>query len=322
MTGAAGLACAGMVARATPAHAAWPGGSPIRIVVPASPGGPTDICARLLAEMFQKDLAGSRVVVENRAGGGGNIGMQAVIRAEPDGYTLHVASSIWAINPSLYTPPPHDPLNDLVPISEIATSATLFVVRADSPIRTMADAVAVAKRDQDKFNISIPPFGSVLHLAAELFKLRENIKRVAIMPFPGGGQAVQALLTDTVQMCSSSLAPAFSLIESGRLRAIAVLGEKRIAELPDVPTAIEQGYPDFVMDTYLSLMAPVKTPPAILETLQKAVARGGVDRDIRAKFANAGLTWEGKSGEQHMTRLRREVPLFKSIIDQAGIRIS
>jgi tripartite-type tricarboxylate transporter receptor subunit TctC len=233
---------------------------------------------------------------------------------------LHLSTSIWVINPSLYDPSPYDPFKDLVPVAELATSPTVFIVRSDSGIKTMKEAAELARKDQDKFNIATPTLGSTLHLGAELFKFREKLDKIAVIIHAGGGQAVQALLSNTVQLCSSSLAPAMPHIESGSLRAIAVLGEERLPELPNVPTAIESGYADFSFDTYTALMAPAKTPPEIVSRLEKAALDALAKPVLRERYQKAGFQVAAKTAQQHAARIAKEVPSFRAIIKTAGIK--
>ena len=316
---AAGGLASPFIARMNRALAAWPADRPVRIIVANTPGGPSDITARLIAPALQEALGGN-FIVENRPGGGGNVGMQAVIRAEPDGYTLHLATSIWMLAPSLADPPSHDPYKDLTPVVEIGASPTVFVVRSESAAKTMKEVAEWARRDQDKFNIATPPIGSMLHLGAALFKVHEKLDKIAILPHSGGGQAVQAILSSNVQLCSSSLAPALPHIQSGTLRAISVLGEKRLPELPDVPTADEAGYKDFAFDTVVSLLAPAKTPPEIVKRLEQAAIAALNKPDLREKFQKAGFQVHARTAEQHAARIAREVPMFHDIVEKAGLK--
>jgi tripartite-type tricarboxylate transporter receptor subunit TctC len=318
----AGLLAGGAVlaqfARMRAAYAAYPD-RPVKIVVANTPGGPSDITARLIAPALQEALGGN-FFVENRPGGGGNVGMQQVIHAEPDGHTLHLGTSIWMLSPSLADPPSHDPYKDLVPVVEIGASPTVFVVRGESSVKTMKELADWARRDQDKFNIGTPPIGSMLHLGAALFKVREKLDKIAILPHSGGGQAVQAILSNNVQLCSSSLAPAFPHIQAGTLRAVSVLGEKRLPELPDVPTAEEAGYKDFVFDTVVSLYAPAKTPPDVVKRLEQAAITALKKPDLREKFEKAGFQVHARTSQEHSQRIAREVPLFRDIVDKAGLK--
>jgi tripartite-type tricarboxylate transporter receptor subunit TctC len=316
---AAGAVAAPFVGRIERAWAAWPKDRPVRIIVANSPGGPSDLTARFIAPVLQEAL-GQTFIVENRPGGGGTIGMGAVIRAEPDGYTLHLATSIWVIAPSLYTPPPYDPYKDLVPVVEIASSPSVFVAPAALGVKTLKDWVALARKDQDKFNIGTPPIGTTLHLGAELLKLRENLGKVAVVVFNGGGAAIQGILSNSVQLCSSSLAPAHPHIKSGTLTGLAILGDQRWPDLPDVPTAAEAGYKDFNFETYTSLMAPAKTPPEVVHAIEQAAIKGLQKPELREKIQKAGFIVQGKTAAEHAARIRREVPVFHDIIKTAGIK--
>lgn len=303
----------------TAARAAWPADRPVKIVVANSPGGPSDLTARFIAPALQEALGGS-FIVENRPGGGANIGMQAVIRAEPDGYTFHLSTSIWVINPSLYNPPSHDPFKDLVPVVEIASSPGVFVAPAGLGVKTLKEWVAAAKKDQDKFNIGTPPIGSTLHLGAELLKAREGFDKVAVVVFNGGGAAIQGTLSNSVQLCSSSLAPAHPHIKAGTLTGLAILGGERWPDLPDVPTAAEAGYEDFNFETYTALMAPAKTPPEIVTAVEQAAIKALQKPALRDKMRQAGFVVQAKTAQEHAARIAREVPMFRDIIKTAGIK--
>jgi tripartite-type tricarboxylate transporter receptor subunit TctC len=318
-TVAAGAIASPFVGRLDPALAAWPADRPVRIVVANSPGGPSDLIARMLSPALQEALGGS-FIVENRPGGGGNIGMSSVIRSDPDGYTLHLSTSIWVINPSLYDPAPYDPFKDLIPVAELATSPTVFVVRPDLGVNSMSELVALAKKNQDKFNIATPPISTTLHLGAALFKQRAGLDKVAIDVHTGGGQAIQALLSGSVQLCSSSLAPAHPHIQAGTLKGLMILGNERWHDLPNVPTAAEAGYKDFNFETYTALMAPGKTPAALVSAIEKAAIAALQKPDMKAKLSKAGFQVQAKTGAQHRARIEKEVPMFRDIIKSAGIK--
>lgn len=317
---AAGAVASPFVSRMDKALAAWPADRPVRIVVANTPGGPSDLTARFIAPALQEGLGGT-FIVENRPGGGANIGMTAVIRAEPDGYTLHLSTSIWVINPSLYDPPPYDPFKDLVPVAELASSPSVFACRPDLGVNSLKELAAFARKDQDKFNIGTPPIGSTLHLGAELLKFREGLDKVAVIVHSGGGQNVLAALQGSVQAISSSLAPAHPHIKDGKLKGLAILGEQRWHDLPDVPTAAEAGYENFNFETYTALLAPAKTPPEIVKALEKAALDALAKPDLRDKMMQAGFLVQAKTGAQHKARIEKEVPMFREIITKAGIKI-
>jgi Tripartite tricarboxylate transporter family receptor len=201
------------VLRITGALAAYPERT-VRIVVANSPGGPSDIIARIMAAALQ-EATGTAFIVENRGGGGGNIGMGLVARSEPDGCTILLATSAYAVNPSLFETLPYDPVKDFVAIAELATSPNVFAVKPELGVGTIKEFVTIAKQDPDKFNVSTPPIGTTPHLQAELFKARESLGRMATVTHAGGGEALKALLGSTVQLNSGVLAPAHPHIKSG-----------------------------------------------------------------------------------------------------------
>jgi tripartite-type tricarboxylate transporter receptor subunit TctC len=300
------------------AFAAYPD-RPIKIVVANTPGGPSDIIARFMAAAMQEVMGGS-VIVENKGGGGGNIGMGSVARADADGYTILLSTSAYSVNPGLYETLPYDPFKDFAAICELAVSPHVFAVKPDLPANTMKEFVALAKADPDKFNVSTPPIGTTPQLQAEVLKLREGLQKMATIVFPGGGDALKALLSGTVQLSSGVLAPAHPQIKAGTIKALAVTGATRWHDLPDIPTMLEAGYKDFVFDTYTALMAPAKTPPEIVSRLEKVALDILHKPDMRQKLTQAGFEVTARDGNGHMQRVAKEVPMFREIITQAGIK--
>lgn len=315
---AAGIA-APAVLRVRTAYAAYPD-RPIKIVVANTPGGPSDMIARLMAAALQEQMSGSTFIVENKGGAGSNIGMGFVARSDPDGYTILLATNAYSVNVGLYNSIPYDPTKDFVPIVDLASSPHAFSVQPDSPAKTMQEFVKMAKADPEKFNISVPPVGTTPQLQAEVLKLREGLKGVAIVPFKGGGDAVQALLTKTVQMNSGVLAPAHPHIKAGTIRALAVTGEKRWHDLPDVPTMLDAGYKDFVFATNCCFMAPAKTPPEFVARIEKESLAVLARPDMREKLAKSGFDVQAKNGKALGERVNKEIVTFKEVIEKAGIK--
>jgi tripartite-type tricarboxylate transporter receptor subunit TctC len=272
-----------------------------------------------MAAAMQEAMSAS-VVVENKGGGGGNIGMGYVARADADGYTILLSTSAYAVNPGLYNTPPYDPFKDFVAVCELAVSPHVFAVMPDLGATTMKEFVALAKANPDKFNVSTPPIGTTPQLQAEVLKLREGLQKMATIPFPGGGDALKALLSGTVQLSSGVLAPAHPQIKAGAIKGLAVTGRTRWHDLPDIPTMLEAGYPDFVFDTYTALMAPAKTPPEIVGRLEKVALDILSKPDMRQRLTQAGFEVTAKDGKSHMQRVAKEVPMFSEIIAQAGIK--
>lgn len=316
----AGTVAAPFLWRPDRAFASWPNDKAVKLIVANTPGGPSDISARFVAPILQEAFPGSSFIVENRPGGGGNVGMLAAARAEPDGYTLHISTGIYVMAPSLYDPPPYDWQTALTPVAEIGSSPSVFAVQPSLGVNSLKEFCELARKDQSKYNIGSPPIGSTLYLGAELIKIRENLKDVALVLHQGGGQNVQALLSGTVQMISSSLAPAHSHIKAGTLKGLAILGPKRWHDLPDMPTTKEAGYDDFIFETTTGLLAPAKTPPELIAKMEKAVIEGLLRPDMSAKIVAAGFFVEAKTAKEHAARLAREYKYFADVIKQAGIK--
>jgi tripartite-type tricarboxylate transporter receptor subunit TctC len=311
-------ACAGILAcGVAPTEAAYPE-RPISLVVPFAPGGPTDIIARILSIALSNSL-GQQVIVDNRGGAAGNIGMGQVARATPDGYTLLLSSTAIAVNPALFKSLPYDPIKDFAPISELVNAPNVLVVRPDSGINTIADLVAQVKANPQKFNYSSPGAGTKSHLTGELLKLRAGIQMVHV-PFRGAGPAAQAVLSNTVQVGSVALAAAESLIKDGQLRALAVTSEKRWFSLPDVPTMIEAGYPGFISDTFNALLAPANVPPDILALLVRESRAAFEKPEAREQARKAGFEVVAGTPEQLAARIKAEIPSVRELVEKAGIK--
>jgi tripartite-type tricarboxylate transporter receptor subunit TctC len=306
------------VLRIGAAFAAYPD-RPVRIVVANTPGGPSDIIARIMAAAMQEAMGGS-FIVENKGGGGGNIGMGYVARADADGYTILLSTSAFSVNPGLYNTPVYDPFKDFVAVCELAVSPHVFAVKPELGAGSMKEFVALAKADPDKFNVSTPPIGTTPQLQAEVLKLREGLQKMATIVFPGGGDALKALISGTVQLSSGVLAPAHPQIKAGTIKGLAVTGRTRWHDLPEIPTMVEAGYPDFFFDTYTALMAPAKTPPEIVSRLEKVALEILNRPDMRQRLTDAGFEVTARDGKGHMERVAKEVPMFRDIIVEAGIK--
>jgi tripartite-type tricarboxylate transporter receptor subunit TctC len=291
---------------------------PIKIVVANTPGGPSDITARFMAAAMQQIMGGS-VFVENRGGAGGNIGFGYAAHAEPDGYTILLTTTAFCVNPGLYKSIPYDPFKDFVPICEPVVSQHVMTVKADLPAKDMKEFVALAKANPEKFNVSTPPIGTTPQLQAEVFKMQVGLQKMASIVFKGGGDAIKALLTGEVQLSSGSLAPALPLMKAGTIKALAQCGAERWSGLPDIPTMVEQGYKDFVFDTYCALMAPAKVPHEIVARLEKVCLDILAKPDMKNKLIEAGFDVTAKDAKGHAARIAKEVPMFKKIIADAGI---
>jgi tripartite-type tricarboxylate transporter receptor subunit TctC len=317
----AGALAAGVAApaflRVRSAYAAYPE-RPVKVVVANTPGGPSDLVARMITAALQQST-GKTFFVENIGGAGGNIGMGAAARAEGDGYTILLATNAYSVNASLYKKIPYDPLKDFVGVSELATSPNTFVVRSELPAKTIKEFVALARANPDKYNCATPPIGTTPQIQLEVLKLAEKLPKLEDVVFKGGGDALQALLSGTCQLSSGSLPPAAQHIKAGTLRCLAVTGETRWPDMPDVPTMLESGYKDFVFATDTVLLAPSKTPPEAIKWIETETLKVLGTAEMKEKLYKAGFQVRAKGAKDAWTRVTKEIDMFKNIIDQAGI---
>jgi tripartite-type tricarboxylate transporter receptor subunit TctC len=291
---------------------------PIKIIVPFAYSGPTDIMARILTTPLGDAIGGS-VIVENKPGAGGNIGIGAAAHAEPDGYTLLVTSSAYVVNPGLYTSTPYDPYKDFAPIAELGTSPNVILVNPKLAVNSIADLIAYAKAHPDELNYASPGVGTTPQLSAELFKIIAGIQMTHV-PFSGAGPAIQAILGGTTQVAFAALPPAHPHIESGALKALAVTGEHRWFDLPNVPTMIELGYKDFISDTFQGFLAPAKTPPAVIDLLARKSIEILKRPAITKQLADNGFEVVANGADGMKKRIDDEVPKWRDIIAKAGIK--
>ncbi|MFY9685304.1 MAG: tripartite tricarboxylate transporter substrate binding protein [Pseudolabrys sp.] len=312
----AGIAASAFL-RVRSAYAAYPE-RPVKVVVANTPGGPSDLVARMITAALQQST-GKTFFVENIGGAGGNIGMGAAARAEGDGYTILLATNAYSVNASLYKKIPYDPLKDFVGVSELATSPNTFVVRSELPAKTIKEFVALARANPDKYNCATPPIGTTPQIQLEVLKLQEKLPKLEDVVFKGGGDALQALLSGTCQLSSGSLPPAAQHIKAGTLRCLAVTGETRWPDMPDVPTMLESGYKDFVFATDTVLLAPAKTPPEAIKWIETETLKVLGTAEMKEKLYKAGFQVRAKGAKDAWTRVTKEIDMFKNIIDQAGI---
>jgi len=313
---AAGVAAPALL-RVRSAYAAYPD-RPVKVVVANTPGGPSDLVARMITAALQQST-GKTFFVENIGGAGGNIGMGAAARAEGDGYTILLATNAYSVNASLYKKIPYDPLKDFVGVSELATSPNTFVVRSELPAKTIKEFVALARANPEKYNCATPPIGTTPQIQLEVLKLAEKLPKLEDVVFKGGGDALQALLSGTCQLSSGSLPPAAQHIKAGTLRCLAVTGETRWPDMPDVPTMLESGYKDFVFATDTVLLAPAKTPPEAIKWIETETLKVLGTAEMKEKLYKAGFQVRAKGAKDAWTRVTKEIDMFKNIIDQAGI---
>lgn len=291
---------------------------PVRIIVPLAPGGGTDIIGRTIAQALSESL-GQSFFVENRAGAGGNIGMEATAKAPSDGYTLLVASLGLAINPSLYRKAGFDPLKDFSLISLVTSGPFVLVVHPSIPATSVKQLVALVKSRPGDLNYASAGSGSGPHLSAELFKSITRVQMVHV-PYKGGGPALIDVLSGQVSLMFPSMPAALSHIRAGKLRALAVTTERRSTAAPDIPTVSESGVPGYASDTWYGLLAPARTPREIVLALNSGIVKSVQTPDMRERLAKLGLEPVGSSPEQFSAYLKAEMVKWAKVINEAGIR--
>ena len=291
---------------------------PIRIIVPFAPGGPTDVVARLLSLKLHETW-GQQLIIDNRGGAGGNIGMGMAARANADGYTWLMVSSSFVVNPSLYSSIPYDPYRDLLPISNLAASPHAFFLHASSPVKSIADLIALAKSQPGKLSIATPGIGTTPDLSARLFTLTTGVDIVAV-PYGGGGLSLSAVLGNQVTLGCQAIPPVTAHIKGGRLRAIALTASKRADVLPDVPTLAELGYADQEADTMQGLLLPARTPPAVVTKIATEVRRAMASPDVKQRVTDLGFDVIASTPEQFTAQVKAEIERWGKVIRSAGIK--
>ncbi len=244
--------------------------------------------------------------------------MEYAARADPDGYTILLATNAYSVNYGLYKQLPYDPYKDFVGVSELASSPNTFVVRSEPPAKTIKEFVALARATPEKYNCATPPIGTTPQIQLEVLKIREKLPKLEDVVFKGGGDAIAALLAGTVQL--SSLPPAAPHIKSGTFRCLAVTGETRWPDMPNVPTMAESGYKDFVFATDTVLLAPAKTPRENVKWLERETLKVLATPEMKEKLYKAGFQVRLKGAAAAWARVTGEIDMFKQIIDQAGIQ--
>ncbi|WP_375412521.1 tripartite tricarboxylate transporter substrate binding protein [uncultured Bradyrhizobium sp.] len=291
----------------------------IRIIVPFAAGGGTDVIARTLAQEMTKDL-GTPLIIENRPGAGTIIGTQAVAASDPDGYTLLMGTFANAVNPSLNAKLPYDPHKDFAAVALIARSFNIVVVNSASPIKSVADLIAVAKVDSNKLSYGTYGTGTSAHLAGELFKSMAKVNLTAV-PYKGAAPAITDLLGGQIQVMFTTVASAASLIAGGQLRALAVTSERRSPAFPELPTVSESGVPGYSAESWYGLYAPAKTPAEIIGRLNESAAVAVQSEAFKRLGVNEGLVTAVGPPAELDRYLRGEEERWRNVINDARIRI-
>jgi len=311
----AGMLAAGPAA----AQAAYPT-KPITIIVPFAAGGTTDILARVVAQALNKEL-GQSVIVDNRAGAGGNIGGQVAAKAAPDGYTLFMGTvGTHAINASLYKKMPFDPIKDFAPLTRVAMVPNLLVANPAQPFKTVKELIAYAKANPGKLNFGSSGNGSSIHLSGELFKSMAKVDMVHV-PYKGSAPAVTDLLGNQIAIMFDNMPSAIQHVRSGRLRAIAVTTAKRSPELPNVPTIAEAGVPGYEATSWFGMFAPANTPPDIVTKLNTALVKVLANAEVKKKIADQGAEPYSEKPEHFADFINKESVKWGKVVKESGASV-
>jgi tripartite-type tricarboxylate transporter receptor subunit TctC len=289
----------------------------IRLIVPASPGGGTDITARSFVPALSENL-GQPIVIENRGGAGGSIGTDIVAKAAPDGYTLLMVYVSHATNPTLIAKLPYDTLRDFAPITLISHEPTVLVTHPSLPTNTLAEFIAYAKERSGKMSYATDP-GSAGFLAGELFKQAIGAQIEAI-PYKGSGPAAADVVAGHVPYMWSVISIATPYVKSGRMKALSIAAEKRAPGLPDVPTAAEGGLPDFAVSGWYGLVAPAKTPRSVIERVHAEAAKALKNEAVLQRLAASGSIPIGAGPEELDAHIRKELVRWDRVLKAAGVQ--
>jgi tripartite-type tricarboxylate transporter receptor subunit TctC len=288
--------------------------------VPFTPGGVTDTSGRLIADYLGKRL-GQQIVVDNRPGASGNIGTSLVKTAAPDGYTLVLGfDGTMVINPHVFAKTPFDTVKDFAPVGKIGDATLILVANPDVPVKNLSDVIALSKSQQGGLSFGTSGTGGTPHIAGELLKAKTNANLTHI-PYKGGGQAMTDVLGGTIPLVYTAVAGAFGHVKSGKLHAIAVSSAQRSTALPDVPTFIESGVPDFVVNSWVGILAPVATPAAIVARLNTELNAVLNDPAVREKLRLMGIDATPGSADQFGSEIKRDLARYGQVVKSAGIRI-
>ena len=294
---------------------------PIRLVVPYPPGGPLDIMARAIGQKLTEAWS-QPVVVDNRAGAGGNIGADLVAKSPADGYTLLMgAVATHAINPTLYAKIPYDPVRDFTPVALVAQVPNILVVNPSVPVKSVTELIELARAKPGYLNFGSGSTGSTGHLAGELFKTMAGVQMVHI-PYKGGAPAMADLLAGQVQLMFDNLANALPNVKAGRLRALAVTTLARSPAMPDLPTMAESGLPGFDLTTWFGLMVPAGTPPEIVAKLNAEIVRALNAKDMRERLEKMGAEPPANNTPEHFAAfVRAEAAKYAKVVKDSGAKV-
>jgi len=289
----------------------------VKLVVPYAPGGSADIAARLVADEWGKALGGT-LFIENKGGAGGNIGVDMVAKAAPDGYTIGLQTVSLAINPALTARMPYDTLKDLAPIGLVASSQHVLVVNNSLPAKNVKELVALLKAEPGRYSYGSAGAGSTFHMSAELFKAVAGVPMVHI-PYRGGGPAMMDTMSGQVALSFPVLSAAQPHVQAGKLRALGVTGSRRSALMPDVPTIAEAGVPNYAFETWFIVFAPAGTPGPVIDKLNAALNQALGSAALKERMTREGFDPTPSTPAQARARLEKEMPQWAQLIKERGI---
>ena len=292
---------------------------PVRVIVPFTAGGPTDVFARIVAGNLSRSL-GQQFYVENQPGAGGNLGMGAGARAAPDGYAVTIVSTSYVVNPSLYPKIPYDPFKDFAPVTLAAATPNVLLVHPSIPANNVKKLIAFLKNNNGKYTYAHSGIGTTSHLSGEMFKHSQDIDLVSV-PFNGAAPAVQSTLAGHTPIAFTVLTPAVPQVKEGNLRALAVTTPKRTPALPDVPTMAEAGLPDQESDTISGVLVPAHTPEPIVDLLHREIGKAMTEADAAQKLASLGFDTIDSTPEEFSARIRADIPKWAKVIQAANIKV-
>jgi tripartite-type tricarboxylate transporter receptor subunit TctC len=312
------LCAAALCGTAPAAELSYPT-KPIRIIIPTAPGGGSDVMVRMLGQKYT-EAWGQQVVVDHRAGAGMTIGIDLTAKAAPDGYTMAVVNPSHAINATLMSKLPYDPLRDLAAITVAATQPYAFTVTNSLPAKSVKDVIALAKAKPRELNFASSGPGSASHLAAEMFMAMTGVEMTHI-PYKGTGGAMPDLVSGRAQVYINPMLAMISQIQAGRIRLLAVTSPKRISSMPDIPTVSESGIPGYEATSWYMIIMPSKTPAAIVSKIHAETVKGLKSKDIVDVLAKGGSEAVGNTPKEATEFLKAEIARWGKVIKQAKVKV-
>jgi tripartite-type tricarboxylate transporter receptor subunit TctC len=290
----------------------------VRVIVPFAPGGPTDVCARLIAQKLSEHL-GKQFYVENVAGAGGNIGTGQAARAAADGYSILITVNSHVINPTLYDKVPYDPFKDFEAVTLASAFASALSVNPSVPAKTVKDLVTLIRANPGKYSFASPGFGTPSHLLGEQFRVAVGLDLVHV-PYGGSGPAITSVVAGHTPIAFAALSAAVPQVKDGKLRALAVMSKNRSQALPDLPTIAQAGYPDLDGDGWVGVLVPAGTPKEIITSLQREIVKIVVLPDMQERLSTLGFDAVGTSPEEFAVQMTLEMEKWAKVIRAAGIK--